>query len=294
SLGVTSSGHAYRYIVDEADLVLFLGAGFNERTSYVWDSGLLAGKRLVQVDHDYEQLNKVFKADLAIQGDIREVLASVLAHLDGGDAEGHARLEAQIDRSRAAVTSDYVLFQSGFAVVERFFAELERRAPGDIAVFDDNIIFAQNFYTVTGGSRYYPNSGISSLGHAIPAAIGARCAVDLPTFAILGDGGFQMCAMEIMTALNHGLPLNVVLFNNGTMGLIRKNQHQHYRQRYIGCDFANPDFGLMAQSFGIAYKRIGTADDIDDLFDRYDLAGAVNLIEIVLDKDLFPNYSSRR
>ena len=294
SLGVTSSGHAYKYIVDHADLVLFLGAGFNERTSYVWDETLLRGKRIAQVDNDFEQLEKVFKADLAIAGDIREVLGGVLDHLNGRDAEGYERLHDQIDRSRLAVTSDYAIFQSGFHLVEQFFRALEQRYPTGAAVFDDNIIFAQNFYNVASGNRYYPNSGISSLGHAIPAAIGARFAEARPTFAILGDGGFQMCAFEIMTAVNYGIPLNIVLFNNGTMGLIRKNQHQHYRQRFIGCDFVNPDFGLLASSFGIHYKRVQQGSDIDELFAHHDLDGAINLIEIVIDKNLFPNYSSRR
>jgi acetolactate synthase-1/2/3 large subunit len=61
-LGVTSNGQAYRYIVEHADLVLFLGAGFNERTSYLWDKKLLAGKKRAQVDRDAGQLGKVFKA----------------------------------------------------------------------------------------------------------------------------------------------------------------------------------------------------------------------------------------
>jgi acetolactate synthase-1/2/3 large subunit len=294
SLGVSSNGEAYQYIVDHADLLLVLGASFNERTSYVWDDKLLAGKRIVQIDNNFEQIEKVFKADLAITGDIKEVLAGLLGHLAGRDDDAYERLSDEIGQARATVASDYAVFQSGFTLVQQFFAALEQHFPRDAVVFDDNIIFAQNFYNVAGGNRYYPNSGISSLGHAIPAAIGARVAEARPTFAILGDGGFQMCAMEIMTAVNHGLPINVVVFNNGTMGLIRKNQHQQYQKRYIGCDFINPDFGLLAQSFGIEYQRIQVPEDIDDLFARHDLTGRINLIEVVIDKDLFPNYSSRR
>jgi acetolactate synthase-1/2/3 large subunit len=294
SLGVTSSGHAYRYILDNADMVLFLGASFNERTSYVWEGKLLEGKRVAQVDNDFAQLEKVFKADLAIGGDIKAVLRGVLAHLDDRDLAAYERLSGQIDRSKAAVTSDYAIFQSGFSVVERFFRELEKRFPSGVMVFDDNIIFAQNFYNVAASNRYYPNSGVSSLGHAIPAAIGARFVVEGPTFAILGDGGFQMCGFELMTALNYAIPLNVVLFNNGTMGLIRKNQNQQYDQRYIACDFANPDFGLLARSFGIGHRRVERVEDIDAVFNDLDLASGINLIEIVIDKNLFPNYSSRR
>jgi acetolactate synthase-1/2/3 large subunit len=78
------------------------------------------------------------------------------------------------------------------------------------------------------------------------------------------------------------------------MGLIRKNQHQQYGRRFISCDFANPDFELLARSYGIGYKRVETNADVDELFTGHDLRGAINLIDIVIDKNLFPNYSSRR
>lgn len=295
TLGVTSSGEAYRYIVERADLLLILGASFGERTSYVWDAELLAGKRIVQVDLDARQLGKVFRADLTIQGDIRAVLDAVLSHLPDA-ATAPAGVTAQTGADRQAERGDYALFREGFATVRYFFRELARHFPRDTLVFDDNIIFAQNFYRVAGNNRYFPNTGISSLGHAIPAAIGARLAAppDSAFFAILGDGGFQMCGMELMTAVNERLALNVVLLSNGSMGLVRKNQYQHYGQRYIGCDFINPDFALLARAFGFAHRRVQTEADVDALFGDMDLRGGRNLIEIVLERDLFPNYSSRR
>ena len=294
SLGVTSSGHAYRYIVEQADLLLILGAGFNERTSYVWDAKLMEGKRVIQVDRDLEQLEKVFEADLAMEGDIKEVLTALLAHVGERNGDTFERRRAEIGRSRETLGSGYSVFQSGFSLVEHFFRRLEERFPTGAMVFDDNIIFAQNFYSVSAGNRYYPNSGISSLGHAIPAAIGARFTEERPTFAVLGDGGFQMCCMELMTAVNYRIPLNVVMFNNASMGLIRKNQHQHYRERFINCDFENPDFAQLAASFGIAHKRVERNEDVDALFADHDLTNGINLIEIVIDKNTFPNYSSRR
>lgn len=77
-LGVTSNGNAYQYITEHADLLIFLGAGFNERTSYLWDAKPLAGKKVAQIDLDAEQLEKVFQADVAIQGDIKQALSTVL------------------------------------------------------------------------------------------------------------------------------------------------------------------------------------------------------------------------
>lgn len=296
-LGVTSNGQAYRYIVDHSDLVIFLGAGFNERTSYLWDKKLLAGKKVAQVDRDAGQLGKVFKADVAIHGDIREVLTELLAALE---AEGAARsnrdkLDDHRESEAQPLAEEASAQRAKFRLMEAFFAGLATRFPEDALIFDDNIVFAQSFFDVSHANHYFPNSGISSLGHAIPAAIGARFfARNAPTFAILGDGGFQMCCMELMTAVNYGIPLNVVVINNATMGLIRKNQFQIYGERYIDCDFVNPDFKLLAQSFGINYRKIETEADLDDLFAHADLTGSINLIEILLDKNAFPTYLSAR
>jgi acetolactate synthase I/II/III large subunit len=296
SLGVTSTGYAYRYIVDNADAVIFLGAGFNERTSYLWDRKLLENKRVAQVDNNPEQVEKVYKADVAVTADIRSALCGVLKNLDAQGVD-RAALRKQIAahdpvEKRDAGSSE--VFQSGFALVAKFFRQLEKTFTKDLVMFDDNMIFAQNFFNVSVDNRFYPNSGISALGHAIPAAIGARFAEHKPTIAIIGDGGFQMCCMELMTAVNYRLPITVVIFNNSTMGLIRKNQYQGYGQRFIDCDFANPDYALLAKSFGIEFQHVAAECDIDRVFAETDFVDGTNLIEIMLDKELFPNYSSRR
>jgi acetolactate synthase-1/2/3 large subunit len=295
-LGVTSNGDAYRYLVDHADLLVFLGAGFNERTSYLWDTKLLAGKKIAQVDRDAAQIGRVFQPDVAICGDIRAVVEEVFAALDTDGTPPKAR--DRLDGHRAATpppARDDAAQAESFHLIRSFFSGLAQRFPHNALVFDDNIVFAQSYFDVSDRNHYFPNSGISSLGHAIPAAIGARCfAKDSPTFAILGDGGFQMCCMEMMTAVNYGIPLNVVVINNGTLSLIRKNQFQLYGERYIDCDFTNPDFGLLAQSFGVQHYRIETEAELDTLFANADLTGTINLIEILLDKHAFPRYLSAR
>jgi acetolactate synthase-1/2/3 large subunit len=293
-LGVTSNGGAYRYIVDQADLLVFLGAGFNERTSYLWDARLLEGKRLAQVDRDAAQLGRVFRPDVAVHGDIREVVGELLDRLadcppkDLDRLAGHRQAQAVPDEVRRGE-------RARFHLMEAFFRHLARRFPEDTLIFDDNIVFAQSFLDVSHANHYFPNTGISSLGHAIPAAIGAKFHFrDAPAFAILGDGGFQMCGMELMTAVNYRIPLNTVVINNGSMSLIRKNQFQLYGERYIDCDFVNPDFRLLAAAFGLRHYRVESEADLDGLFAEADLERGLNLIEILLDKHVFPSYLSAR
>ncbi|MCU0767329.1 MAG: thiamine pyrophosphate-binding protein [Gammaproteobacteria bacterium] len=301
SLGVTSGGHALRYLEREADLVLVLGASFNERTSYVWNKGLLAGKTVLQVDSDAQQLEKAFKADLAIQADLR----AFLEDLDAAAEQQQVPAKEPVDV--AAFVADVqtrmdgageTIFNAQFDHVRALYRWLEQRFPDGLVMFDDNIVFAQNFYRVSDRDRFYPNTGISSLGRAVPAAIGARFATDFdagrPVFAVIGDGGFQMCAMEVMTAVNYRLPLNILLLNNDTMGLIRKNQHQHYRDRFIDCDFVNPDYAALARAFGIGHVLVENGQDLDRAFDGLDFLQGINLVEVRIDQDAYPNYSSRR
>ncbi len=206
SLGVTSSGYAYDYIINRSDLVVVLGASFNERTSYLWNDKLLSDKNVVQVDINNEQLNKVYQADLTIHADIKRTLTSLIQKLK----------KQTLDKKHLENINDYKnnferktnrdgnsIFQAEFSLVKLFFEKMNSHFPEGISVFDDNIIFSQNLLHVSTKNRFYPNSGISSLGHAIPAAIGAQFAEQTTMFAIIGDGGFQMCCMEIMTAVNY-------------------------------------------------------------------------------------------
>ena len=301
SLGVTSYGGAYHYILEQADLIIFLGAGFNERTSYVWNKDLLKGKKIAQIDNNIEQLEKVFKADVAILGDIASILGRINLKLS-------EKLKKQQISTKIIINSldkyqmindessvkNMLELRERFPLVAAFFQELEQYFPKDIMVFDDNIIFAQNFFRVSSENRYFPNSGVSSLGHAIPAAIGARFAENKPVFAIIGDGGFQMCCMEIMTAVNYQLPMTIVMFNNSTMGLIRKNQFQQYDKRYINCDFVNPDYELLSRSFGIQHYAVNSEAELDGLLAKIDYKKSINLIEIMIDKNVFPGYTSNR
>ena len=95
---------------------------------------------------------------------------------------------------------------AGFALVESFFRRLEKHFPRDLVVFDDNMIFAQSFFNVASGNRFYPNSGVSSLGHAIPAAIGARFADDKPTLSLSPSSQIGSTTSEAETCSKQHFP----------------------------------------------------------------------------------------
>jgi acetolactate synthase-1/2/3 large subunit len=290
-LGITSNEAAFRYISEEADLVFIAGASFGERTSYNWNNKLLAGKKIVQIDNDESQLNKVFSADIALKCDVKTFFDSLLGALS---SNGFVRKDMEAVEDYKSRYTNHDIKDNEFLLVNRFLRNLNEFFGGEVSIFDDNIIYMQRFCDVTKSRSYFPNSGISSLGHAIPAAIGAKLATEKPVIALLGDGGFQMCCMEIMTAVNHDIPLSVVLLNNSTLGLVRKNQFYNYSGRFIASEFVNPDYAKLAGAFGIRYFRVASEAEADTVLPKVDFQHDINLIELILNKDEFPKYSSGR
>jgi acetolactate synthase-1/2/3 large subunit len=290
-LGITSKEAAFRYISERADLIIIAGASFGERTSYNWNSKLLEGKKIVQIDSDEAQLNKVFTASYAIRGDVKRFFDVMNKGLD---VEPAACKETNTAAEFKERYHNHDIKDNEFLLVSRFLSNLNRHIDSDALIFDDNIIYMQRFFSISGSGSYFPNSGISSLGHAIPAAIGARFASNRPVVALLGDGGFQMCCMEIMTAVNYGIPLTVLLLNNSSLGLVRKNQFYNYGGRFISSEFVNPDYRKLADSFGVDYFRVATESEADEVFAKVDFRNRTNLIELILNKNEFPTYSSGR
>ncbi len=290
-LGITSNELAFRYISEKADLLIIVGASFGERTSCNWSNELIKGKKIIQIDNNENHINKVFTADIALEADVKKVFdrlnEKVSAHAvrpkDPKEVM-HYKVKYQNHDTR----------DNEFVLVSHFLNMLNNHFNGDVSVFDDNIIYMQRFCPVLKSRSYFPNSGISSLGHALPAAIGAKLVTKKPVVAILGDGGFQMCCMEIMTAVNHNVPVSIVLLNNASLGLVRKNQFYNYAGRFIASGFINPDYRKLADAFNVEYFRVSAMAEAESVFETADFNNRINLIEVILDKDEFPKYSSGR
>ncbi|PKL51959.1 MAG: acetolactate synthase [Nitrospira bacterium HGW-Nitrospira-1] len=290
-LGITSNEPAFRYITEKADLLIIAGASFGERTSYNWNNELIKGKKIIQIDNNRNCLNKVFTADIALDADVKKVFSRLNEKVRTHIINPKDPKEVKTCKSKylSQDTKD-----NGFMLVSNFLNMLNDYFNGDVLIFDDNIIYMQRFCHVLKSRSYFPNSGISSLGHAVPAAIGAKLAAEKPVIAILGDGGFQMCCMEIMTAVNCNIPITIILLNNASLGLVRKNQFYNYAGRFIASEFINPDYRKLAEAFNIEYFRVASQAEAEGVFQTADFMDKINLVELILDKDEFPQYSSGR
>ena len=169
------------------------------------------------------------------------------------------------------------------------FAQLARRLDGGAIVVGD----AGNFsgwvhrHVPPLGFRTHlmPESG--AMGYGVPAAIAAKLVhPERPVVCVIGDGGFQMCALELATAAQEGLAIVVIVVSNGMYGTIRAFQERDYPGRVIATRLENPDFVALAQACGAHAEAVEYTEQFMPALERALGAGRAALIEVRVDPEL--------
>jgi acetolactate synthase-1/2/3 large subunit len=142
-------------------------------------------------------------------------------------------------------------------------------------------------------SQLAPTSG--AMGYALPAAIAAKSAhPERIVVAFAGDGDFLMTGQELATAVQHGLPVIVIVVNNGQYGTIRMHQERAYPARVHGTRLINPDFAAYARSFGAFGELVETTEQFAPAFERALAVGVTALLELRLPEDSFERRVDQR
>jgi acetolactate synthase-1/2/3 large subunit len=250
-------------LLARADLVLALGArlGHNGSAGY----GLhLAQDRLVHVDVDPEVPGASYPASLAIGATVEEAVGALepLAPSERAGGWGAKEIAAFRERLRAAPADgpEPAVHGAPDATARGFFAWLRTVLPRDaILVTDSGLhqVLARRYFDVLAPRGLVTPTDFQSMGFGLPAAIGAKLAAPArPVAVLLGDGGFLMSGMELLTAARERIPLLVVVFNDGKLNQIRLQQIENHGRTHA-VDLRNPDFELLAGAFGVAYARYG-------------------------------------
>jgi acetolactate synthase I/II/III large subunit len=274
--------------IRDADLALVLGARLGEMTTggYTLFEVPVPKQTLVHAHAGAEELGRVYAADLPIQSGMPE-LAAALAHL------GPPAQPPWVDQT-AAARAEYVEWNTPVRVpgplqmaeVVRFLRE---RLPPDAIVTNGAGNFsawAHRFYRYRRfKSQVAPTSG--AMGYGVPAAVAAKAVhPDRIVLAFSGDGDFLMSGQELATAVQHDLPVIVLLVNNGAYGTIRMHQERHYPGRVYGTGLVNPDFAAYARSFGATGEVVETTEQFPPAFERAVSAGRPALIELRLSEEV--------
>ena len=213
--------------------------------------------KVIRIDVDSDAIHRIQQPDLAIVARAEDALPPLINAVERHNRARESRTEEMLElRADAAKKMAFLEPQNSYSRILR-----EELGEDGIAVMGmTQVAYAArvNFPV------YKPRTCISSgyqgtLGYAFPTGLGVKVAKpDVPVISICGDGGFMYCAGELAAAVQHGIPLVAIIFNNDAYGNVRKMQIRDYDERVIASDLVNPDFVKLGQAFGANAFRAET------------------------------------
>jgi len=263
--------------LQEADLLVALGARFDDRVT-----GRLADfaprARVVHADIDPAEIGKNREPDVPIVGDVRATLAGLVDSLaaaiaEDGPPDTGAWLRC-VDDWKRRFPLRYTQEPGGPLKPQHVVERLSALTGGEavvVAGVGQHQMHAAQHYSFTRPLSWINSGGLGTMGFAVPAAMGAQ--VGRPgelVVAIDGDGCFQMTAQELATCAIEHLPIKVLIFNNGFLGMVRQWQELFYEERYSEVELgtAIPDYVKLAEAYGCLGLRCERADDVDAVLEK--------------------------
>jgi acetolactate synthase-1/2/3 large subunit len=276
----------------KTDLLIAIGARFSDRVTSKLDM-FAKTERVIHFDIDPAEINKNIETHAWVVGNLKLTLARLLEKLP-------ARLETEwngeIDKWKTHLPQTYtheVTFAKD-ALHPRFIIEETAKAlgPETIAVTDvgQHQMWAAQFFPASKPRTFISSGGLGTMGFGLGASIGAKIAnPEKPVALFTGDGSFRMNCAEMATLSNNNIPVLIVIFNNGVLGMVRQWQTFFYEKRYSQTTLgAFPDFLKLCDAYGITGFRAGNRESfkkalhaaVEELS-----AGRAALIEADIDRD---------
>ena len=277
-LGLTCASGARLW--PQCDVALAIGTRF-ELLDMRW-RWRPPGLKLIRIDIDPAEMRRL-PADVGIVADAEDGARALLAAISKGGPEVGDR-PTRIAEAKAATAAAIGRIQPQLD----YLTAIRDVLPEDGFFVDE--ISQMGFASWYGFPVHRPRSFITAgcqgtLGSGFPSALGVKAAFpDRPVISITGDGGFMFAMPELATAVQYGINLVTVVFNNQSFGNVRRDQVEGFGGRVIGSDLINPDFVKLAESFGIAGLRANSPAELRRALEKAFSANAPVLIEAPIER----------
>jgi acetolactate synthase-1/2/3 large subunit len=246
------------HAIQQADLLIACGMRFDDRVT-----GTLAtyapNAKKIHIEIDPAEINKNVRVDVALIGDLKKVLETLLPLLPKRDGSAWLRAISAM-KGDAAVRDIQQLPDNGHLYAAHVIHDLWRETHGDAVVVTDvgqHQMWEAQYYKHERPRSLITSGGLGTMGFALPAAIGAKVACpDKEVWVVAGDGGFQMTSAELATIAQENLKVNIAIVNNGYLGMVRQWQEFFYEKNYESTPLRNPDFVKLADAHGISGAHV--------------------------------------
>jgi acetolactate synthase-1/2/3 large subunit len=287
----------------DVDVLLTVGTSLNETATLNWTPSLRKDRVFIQLDIDVERIGRNYPVDVALVGDAQSVLVEIVYHLHRLVREGAKSASTWDPKTQAPrVFADPELRVSDRVPLtpQRWRKDLEEVLPADAIVFSDiggHMLSNIHYLTTKEGQSFVLNLGFGSMGHGTVAPIGAALALPRrPVVAIVGDGCFTMNGMELLTAVEHGIPRLVWIVENNNMHGITWHGSKLVGSRVPlkSTRYKKPlAVAAIARAMGLSAWVVDKPNQIQGVMREALLAQGPSLIEVLIDGDIAPPLGDR-
>ncbi len=240
--------------IQQSDLLLACGMRFDDRVTGSLATYALQAKK-IHIEIDPSEIGKNVPVDVALIGDLKEVLEVLLPALPKiKSSEWLQAIDAM--KGDAAVRDIQNLPDDGHLYAAHVMHDLWHATSGNAIIATDvgqHQMWEAQYYKHEHPRTLITSGGLGTMGFALPAAIGAKIACpDKEVWVIAGDGGFQMTSPELATIAQEKIKVNLAVINNGYLGMVRQWQERFYDKNYECTPLLSPDFVKLAGAHGIA------------------------------------------
>lgn len=280
--------YAPNMVTNEADLLIAVGMRFDDRvTGKISEYGKNA--KVIHIEVDPAEINKVIPADVALVGDARKILQALLPHIKKHTRPGWlARLNEFEKQEYEKVIGPALSAGSGAITMSEAIHRLSELSAGEAVVVSDvgqHQMMAARYYRFKQNNSWITSGGLGTMGFALPAAIGAKHGCpEREVIAVIGDGGFQMTLQELGTIAQEGLPVIMIILNNNYLGMVRQWQELFFDNNYSSVQMHSPDYVKLCDAYGIAARSISEREDLDSALTELLASEEAFCLEIKVEK----------
>ncbi len=262
---------AANYAMDEADLIVAIGARFDDRITGKL-SEFAPHAKFIHIDIDPAEISKNVPAHIPIVGDLKQVLPKLTREYLALQTDP-SRVDPwwkQIEAWREEYPLHYEPGKDG-EIKPQFMIEAMHRATQGEAIITSDVgqhqMWAAQYYGFEKPRRWINSGGLGTMGFGLPAAVGAKVACpDEVVVCLAGDGSLIMNCQELATCVTEEIPVKVFLMNNGYMGMVRQWQELFWDHRYSAVKMgASPDWVKLAEAFGATGMRCEDAAELEEM-----------------------------
>ena len=256
------------YAMDEADLIIAIGARFDDRVTGKL-SEFAPRAKFIHIDVDPAEISKNVPAHIPIVGDAKRVLPKLTAEYRALEADS-ARLESWWQRIEGWREKHPLGYEDSTdaEIKPQYMIEALYEATGGEAIITSDVgqhqMWAAQYYHFDRPNRWINSGGLGTMGFGFPAAIGAKvaCPDDL-VICVSGDGSLPMNSPELATCVSEGIPVKIFLMNNGYLGMVRQWQELFWDRRYSAVDMGtSPDWVKLAEAYGATGMRVSDKAEV--------------------------------